>query len=158
MFSKIILFMIMFIGACSGSTGGGMKSIRILVLFKVMKRELLQIIHPRAVYSVRIGKKAVDEKTLSEVLGFFFMYIIVFIAGVLIVSLDNMDWGTTISSVAATLSNIGPGFGVVGAVGNYSTLSDVSKVTLSLIMIIGRLEVYPILLLSMPSFWKRVNI
>jgi trk system potassium uptake protein TrkH len=158
MFSKIILFILMFIGGCAGSTGGALKNIRILLLFKIMKRELLQIIHPRAVYSVRLGKKAVDERTLSEVLGFFFMYITVFIAGVLIVSLDNMDWGTTISSVAATLGNIGPGFGVVGAVGNYSSMSNVSKIALSLIMIVGRLEIYPILLISMPSFWKRVSI
>lgn len=158
MFSKIILFTLMFIGGCAGSTGGAIKNIRVLLLFKIMKRELLQIIHPRAVYSVRIGSKAVDERTLAEVLGFFFMYIVVFITGVLIVSLDNMDWATTISSVAATLGNIGPGFSVVGAMGNYSSLSDVSKITLSILMIAGRLEIYPILLLGIPSFWKRVSI
>jgi trk system potassium uptake protein len=158
MFSKMILFILMFIGGCAGSTSGAMKNIRILLLFKIMKRELMQIVHPRAVYSVRLGRKAVDERTLSEVLGFFFMYITAFVVGVLIVSLDNMDWGTTLSSVAATLGNVGPGFGVVGAVGNYSSLSDLSKFTLSILMIIGRLEIYPILLISMPSFWKRVSI
>ncbi|MDF2592842.1 MAG: cation transporter [Clostridia bacterium] len=158
MFSKIILFSLMFIGGCTGSTGGSIKNIRILLLFKVMKRELLQIIHPRAVYSVRIGKKALDEKTIAEVLGFFAMYIIVFIVGVLIVSLDNLDWSTTFSSVAATLGNIGPGFGIVGSLGNYASLSDLSKLTLSILMIIGRLEIYPILLLGIPSFWKRVSI
>jgi trk system potassium uptake protein TrkH len=158
MFSKLILFTLMFVGGCAGSTGGAIKNIRIVLLFKIMKRELLQIIHPRAVYSVRLGKKAVDEKTLTEVLGFFFMYIVVFIVGVLIVSLDNMDWGTTFSSVAATLGNIGPGFGIVGATGNYASLSDISKLTLSILMIIGRLEIYPILLLGVPSFWRRVSI
>jgi trk system potassium uptake protein TrkH len=158
MFSKIILFILMFIGGCAGSTGGAIKNVRILLLFKIMKRELLQIIHPRAVYLVRMGKKAVDEKTLSEVLGFFFMYITTFIVGVLIVSLDNLDWSTTFSSVAATLGNVGPGFAVVGATGNYSSLSDISKLTLSILMIIGRLEIYPILLLGIPSFWKRVSI
>jgi trk system potassium uptake protein len=158
MLSKMILFILMFIGGCAGSTSGAMKNIRILLLFKIMKRELMQIVHPRAVYSVRLGRKAVDERTLSEVLGFFFMYITAFVVGVLIVSLDNMDWGTTLSSVAATLGNVGPGFGVVGAVGNYSSLSDLSKFTLSILMIIGRLEIYPILLISMPSFWKRVSI
>ncbi len=158
MFSKIILFMLMFVGGCAGSTGGAIKNIRFLLLFKVMKRELLQIIHPKAVYSVRLGRRAVDERTLSEVLGFFFMYIIVFIAAVLAVSLDNLDWATTISSVAATIGNVGPGFGIVGAVGNYSTMSDFSKIVLSMCMIIGRLEIYPILLLGVPSFWKRVNI
>lgn len=158
MFSKIILFMLMFVGGCAGSTGGAIKNIRFLLLFKVMKRELLQIIHPKAVYSVRLGSRAVDERTISEVLGFFFMYMIVFIVAVLAVSLDNLDWATTITSVAATLGNVGPGFGVVGAVGNYSTLSDFSKLVLSMCMIIGRLEIYPILLLGVPSFWKKVNI
>lgn len=158
MFSKIILFILMFIGGCAGSTGGAIKNIRFLLLFKVMKRELLQIIHPKAVYSIRFCKRAVDEKTISEVLGFFFMYIMIYITAVLIVSLDNLGWGTTLSSVAATLGNVGPGFEVVGAVGNYSTLSVLSKIVLSMCMIIGRLEIYPILLLGMPSFWKRVNI
>jgi trk system potassium uptake protein TrkH len=123
-----------------------------------MKRELLQIIHPKAVYTIRFGKSAVDEKTVSEVLGFFFMYIIVFIIAVLVVSLDNLDWATSITSVAATIGNVGPGFGIVGATGNYSSLSVLSKVVLSMCMIIGRLEIYPILLLGIPSFWKRINI
>jgi trk system potassium uptake protein TrkH len=86
------------------------------------------------------------------------MYMIIYIAAVLVVSLDNLDWATTITSVAATLGNVGPGFGAVGAVGNYSTLSVFSKIVLSMCMIIGRLEIYPILLLGMPSFWKRINI
>jgi trk system potassium uptake protein TrkH len=148
----------MFIGGCAGSTGGALKSVRVLLLLRVMKRELLQIIHPRAVYSVRLGNKPVDEKTISEVLGFFFMYITIFITAVLVVSLDNMDWATTIASVAATLGNVGAAFGIVGPMGNYSTLSDLSKVVLSLCMIIGRLEIYPILLLGIPSFWKKGNL
>lgn len=158
MFSKTILFMLMFVGGCAGSTGGAIKNIRFLLLFKVMKRELLQIIHPKAVYTIRFGKSAVDEKTISEVLGFFFMYIIIFIIAVLVVSLDNLDWATSITSVAATLGNVGPGFGIVGATGNYSSLSVLSKIVLSMCMIIGRLEIYPILLLGIPSFWKRINI
>lgn len=158
MFSKMILFMLMFMGGCAGSTGGAIKNVRFLLLFKIMKRELLQIIHPKAVYSIRFDKRAVDEKTLSEVLGFFFMYMAIYIAAVLVVSLDNLDWATTLTSVAATLGNVGPGFGVVGATGNYSSLSDLSKIVLSMCMIIGRLEIYPILLLGIPSFWKRINI
>ncbi|MGE5677244.1 MAG: TrkH family potassium uptake protein [Pseudomonadota bacterium] len=158
MLSKIVLFMLMFIGGCAGSTGGAIKNVRFLLLFKIMKRELLQIIHPKAVYSIRFDKRAVDEKTLSEVLGFFFMYMAIYIAALLIVSLDNLDWATTMTSVAATLGNVGPGFGIVGATGNYSSLSDLSKIVLSMCMIIGRLEIYPILLLGIPSFWKRTNI
>ncbi len=158
MFSKIILFILMFVGGCSGSTGGALKSVRILLLLKVMKRELLQIIHPKAVYSVRLGKRAVDDRIIAEVLGFFFMYIMIFIAALLVVSLDNLDWATTITAVAATLGNVGPGFGLVGPMGNYSALSDLSKLVLALCMIIGRLEIYPILLLGIPSFWKRANL
>lgn len=158
MFSKIILFILMFIGGCAGSTGGAIKNVRILLLFKIAKRELLKIIHPKAVYTVRLGDKAVDERVLSEVLAFFFLYMLVFIVAVLIVSIDNMDWATTVSSVAATLGNVGPGFGVVGATGNYSSLSNLSKLVLSFAMIIGRLEIYPILLLGVPSFWRKINI
>ncbi|MDD3438196.1 MAG: TrkH family potassium uptake protein [Clostridiaceae bacterium] len=158
MFNKIILLILMFIGGCAGSTGGALKSIRVLLLIRVMKRELLQIIHPRAVYMVKHGNKTVDEKTISEILGFFFMYILIFIAAVLVISLDNMDWATTITATAATLGNVGPGFGIVGPMGNYSQFSDLSKLVLSLCMIIGRLEIYPILLLGIPSFWNRTNL
>ncbi|MEG0771889.1 TrkH family potassium uptake protein [Clostridium sp.] len=154
-FSKIILLLLMFIGGCAGSTAGGIKNIRILLLFKAAKRDLLKIIHPRATYAVRIGGRAVDDKTLSEVLGFFFMYITIFCILVLIVSLENMDFVTTISSVAATLGNIGPGLEIVGPLGNFSSFSVLSKISLSLGMIIGRLEIYPILLLLMPRFWAK---
>ena len=121
-------------------------------------RELLQIMHPRAVYTVRLGNKTVEEKTISEILGFFFMYILIFITAILVISLDNMDWETTTTAVAATLGNVGPGFGIVGPMGNYSAFSDLSKIILSLCMIIGRLEIYPILLLGIPSFWKKTNL
>mgnify|MGYP000872846756 FL=1 len=158
MFSKIILFILMFIGGCAGSTGGALKSIRVLLLLRVAKRELLQIMHPKAVYTVKLRNKTVDEKTISEILGFFFMYMLIFITAVLVISLDNMDWATTTTAVAATLGNIGPGFGIVGPMGNYSTFSDLGKIVLSLCMIIGRLEIYPILLLGIPSFWKKTNL
>lgn len=158
LFSKVILLMLMFVGGCAGSTGGAMKNIRILMLFRIMKRELHQVIHPNAVYVVRYNGKAINERTVSEVLGFFFMYVIVFVAAIVLISFENMDWITTISSVAATIGNIGPGFSVVGAVGNYSSFSDLSKLVLSMCMIIGRLEIYPVLLLAIPSFWKKVSI
>jgi trk system potassium uptake protein len=158
MFSKMILFFLMFIGGCAGSTAGGMKGIRIVLLLKIMKRELLQIIHPRAVYTVKFTGKTVDERTVSEALTFFFMYILIFVIAVLIISLEGKDLVTTITSVVATLGNVGPGLGLVGPMGNFSEMSDLSKMVLSLCMIIGRIEIYPILLLTLPSFWKRVNI
>lgn len=157
-FSKLILFFLMFIGGCAGSTGGAIKNIRILLLIKTLKTELMQIIHPRAVYPVRFGGKAVDEKTLSEIKSFFFAYIFIFVAAVLVVSLNGFDIVTTLSSVAATLGNIGPGFAIIGPMGNFSTMSVLSKIVLSFSMLIGRLEIYPILLLTVPSFWKKVNI
>lgn len=157
-FSKMILLSLMFVGGCAGSTGGGIKNIRILFLFKIMRRELLKIIHPRAVYTVKFGGKSVEEETLMEVLSFFFMYIFIFLMAVFVISLEGRDTLTSISAVAGTLGNIGPGFGILGPMGNYSELTNLSKMVLSLCMIIGRLEIYPILLLLVPSFWKKVNI
>lgn len=152
-FSKMILLTLMFIGGCAGSTTGAIKNIRVLLLFKSAKRDLLKIIHPRAVHSVRFAGKTVNEQTLSEVLGFFFLYLLIFCVAVLIVSLEGKDLVTTISSVAATLGNVGPGFEIVGPMGNYSSFTVLSKTVLSLCMIIGRLEIYPILLLVFPKFW-----
>lgn len=157
-FSRIILFFLMFIGGCAGSTAGGIKNIRILLLMKSMKTELLRIIHPRGVYSVRIGEKTVEEKYLSQIKNFFFMYMLIFVTAVLIVSTDGFDMITTLSSVAATLGNIGPGFSMVGPMGNFSEMSVYSKLVLSMTMLIGRLEIYPMLLLTVPSFWRKVNI
>jgi trk system potassium uptake protein len=154
-FSKMILLLLMFIGGCAGSTSGAIKNIRILLLFKAAKRDLLKIIHPRAVHTVRFGGKAVSEQTLSEVLGFFFMYLIIFCASVLIVSMEGKDIVTTISAVAATLGNVGPGFEIVGPMGNYSSFTVLSKIVMSLCMITGRLEIYPILLLVFPRFWAK---
>jgi trk system potassium uptake protein TrkH len=157
-FSKTILLLLMFVGGCAGSTAGAIKNIRFLLLFRIMKRELYKIIHPRAVYTVRFGGKAVEDETLSEVLVYFFMYLLIFAIAVLIVSYDGMDFTTTISSVATCIGNVGPGFAAVGPMGNFSAMSDVSTIVLSLCMIIGRIEIYPILLLLVPSFWKKVNI
>jgi trk system potassium uptake protein len=154
-FSKIILFFLMFIGGCAGSTGGGIKNVRILLLLKSAKRDLLKIIHPRAIYSVRYGEKSVDEKILSEVTVFFFMYIILFCLAVLVVSIEGKDIVTTLTAVAATIGNIGPGLGLVGPMGNFSSFTDLSKIVLSFCMIIGRIEIYPILLLASRRFWRK---
>ena len=153
-FSKMILFFLMFIGGCAGSTGGGIKNVRVLLLLKSAKRDLLRIIHPRAVYSVRYGEKSVDEKTLSEVSVFFFMFIILFCIAVLIVSLEGKDMVTTLTAVATTIGNVGPGLGLVGPMGNFSSFTDLSKIVLSFCMIIGRIEIYPILLLASRRFWR----
>ncbi|MBE6043629.1 MAG: TrkH family potassium uptake protein [Clostridium thermopalmarium] len=154
-FSKMILLTLMFIGGCAGSTSGGIKNIRILLLFKVIKREILKVVHPKAVYTIKVDGKSIDEETLMSVGGFFFIYMIIFIFSIFIVSLDGFDMTTSISAVAATLGNIGPGFGMVGPMGSFSEFSVLSKIVMSLDMIIGRLEIYPILLLVMPTLWKK---
>ncbi len=153
--SKLILLLLMFIGGCAGSTAGGLKNIRILLLFKAAKRDLLKIIHPKAVYTVTLQGKAVNEQTLSEVLGFFFMYVIIFCFSVLIVSFEGKDIVTTISSVATTLGNVGPGLEIVGPMGNFSSFTVFSKLIFSFCMIVGRLEIYPMILLLMPRFWAK---
>jgi trk system potassium uptake protein TrkH len=154
-FSKTILFFLMFIGGCAGSTTGGIKNIRFLILFKAIKRDLLKIIHPKAIYSVRVDGKTINDQTLSEVLGFFFMYIMVFCGAILIISIEGKDLVTTITSVATTIGNVGPGLGIVGPRGNFSSFTDLSKMVFSFCMIVGRLEIYPILLLIFPSFWRK---
>jgi trk system potassium uptake protein TrkH len=148
----------MFMGATAGSTAGGLKCIRILLLFKIVKREVIKIIHPRSVQTVKINGRIVDEEILYGVLTFFFAYIAVFTISIAFVLLDNKDLLSSSTAVVACLSNIGPGLGIVGPAGNFADFSLISKAVLTLCMIIGRLEIYPILLLFAPTFWKRVNI
>lgn len=157
-FSKSILVVLMFIGASAGSTAGGIKCIRIVLLFKVIRREILKIIHPRSVYVVKIKGKTVDEEILSGIMVFFFAFIFIFTSAVLLVSLDGKDMISNFTAVAASIGNIGPGLGIVGPLGNYTSYSTLSKMVLSVCMIAGRLEIFPVLLLFAPTFWKRVNI
>lgn len=155
LFSKMILLGLMFLGGCAGSTAGGIKNIRFLLLFKVLRRELLKIIHPKAVYTVKFGDKSVDEETLKGIASFFFVYMAIFVGTILIISLEGFDVMTSISSVATSIGNVGPGFGMIGPMGSFADFSDLSKIVLSMCMIIGRLEIYPILVLFVPEFWKR---
>ena len=153
--SKVILIMLMFMGAMAGSTGGGIKTIRIVIIFKAIRREIDKIIHPRRVKSVKIDGNVVEEETISGVFLFIFAYIIISLIAIFIVSFDNFDVTTTVTSVIATLSNIGPGLEMVGPAGNFSAFSDLSKLVLSFCMLAGRLEIYPMLILFSPSLWKK---
>lgn len=155
MFSKTVLMMLMFIGASAGSTAGGLKYIRVVVLFKTVINEIKHTIHPNSVTVVKVDGKTVDTGILTGIFIFFFTYVTILIVAVIIVSLDNFDFMTTFSSVVATLSNIGPGFELVGPMGNFADFSVLSKITLIFCMIIGRLEVLPILILFSPQIWKR---
>ncbi len=157
-FSQCILLLLMFIGASAGSTGGGIKCVRLVLLFKIVKREITKLIHPRAVQTIKINGRIVDEEILSGVMAFFFFYILIFVTAVLAVLLDDKDIITSSTAVMTAINNVGPGLGAVGPVGNFADISGFSKIILSVCMIIGRLEIYPIMLLFFPSFWKRINI
>ncbi len=155
MFSKSILITLMFFGSCAGSTGGGVKSIRILVLFKSLLNEISRAIHPNSVKAIKVDGKSIDTDTLKSILIFFFAYVMIIVFAVIIVSLDNFDFMTSFSAIMATISNIGPGFQVVGPMGNYADFSNLSKIVMTFCMIVGRLEVIPVLVLFAPSIWRR---
>jgi trk system potassium uptake protein TrkH len=155
MFSKSILLALMFFGSCAGSTAGGVKSIRILVLFKSLIHEIRHTIHPNSVQSVKVNGRCIDSDTLKSIMIFFFAYVMTIIVSVIIVSLDNFDFMTSFSAVIATISNIGPGFEVVGPMGNFADFSNLSKIVMTACMIIGRLEVIPVFILFSPAIWKK---
>lgn len=152
--SKIILFLLMLMGASAGSTGGGIKTIRFVVIFKAIKREISKILHPRMVKTVKIDGKSVEEETIKSIYLFIILYAIIALGATLIVALDGFDMVTTSSSVIATLSNIGPGFELVGPTGNFSMFSPLSKIVLSFCMLAGRLEIFPMIILFSPSLYK----
>lgn len=153
--SQMILILLMFVGACAGSTGGGLKCARVVLLLKNLRRELHQIIHPRSVKVVKLDGQLVDEKTLHTVHCFFSAYLFILAAAILLVSLDNFSFTTTTTAVISALGNIGPGLDLVGPMENFLLFSPLSKLVLCLCMIVGRLEVFPILILFSKSAWKR---
>ena len=154
-FSRMLLVVIMFVGASAGSTGGGIKVIRVQLLVKSMIRDIRRTVHPKSVNTIKLDGHTVSENILSGVQGFFFAYMAVLLASTIIVSLDGFSFETSFTSVVATLTNIGPGLGMVGPTGNFAAFSNLSKLVLSMCMLIGRLEVFPILMLFAPSVWKR---
>ena len=154
-FSRFLIFVLMLVGACAGSTGGGMKCSRVLVLFKSIRREIRQIIHPRSVNLVRLDGQTLEEGTVRSICVFCGAYVMVTLMASLIVGLDNFTFGTTITAVVSCVSNIGPGLEMVGPMGNFSAFSDLSKLVLSLCMVIGRLEIFPILVLFSKNAWTR---
>lgn len=154
-FSKSILLMLMVVGACAGSTGGGIKVSRLLVLFKSIKQEFTRLIQPRKVHAARMDGRILEDGIIKGILIFFAAYIIIAITAMLVVSLDGYDMETTISSVLAALGNIGPGLGAVGPMGNFAGYSAFSKLVLSFCMLAGRLELFPMLILFVPSTWRK---
>ena len=154
-FSKAILVILMFVGACAGSTGGGMKVARIVILAKTSVCDMRKMLHPNAVATVRFEGKPIGEKNIRSVHLFLTVYLIVFTISCLLLSLEEMDLVTTFTAVAACMNNIGPGLEVVGPMGNFAAFSPWAKLLLSFDMLVGRLEIFPMLLLFAPSIWKR---
>ena len=154
-FSRTILVMLMFVGACAGSTGGGIKVYRLLIMVKTVKKELRQLLHPRSIKKIQIDGKAVEHEVVRSTNVFLIVYLLIFIFSILLVSLDNKDLITNFTAVAATLNNIGPGLGDVGPLGNFSGFSNFSKLVMTFDMLAGRLELFPLLLLFMRSTWKK---
>ena len=155
MLSKAILLILMFFGGCAGSTAGGIKQIRGLILLKAGKRATKQAVHPRSVLPVRVDGKSVDTSHVMDIAVFVCTYVAIMGIAFILISFDNFDVETTFTAVLATMSNIGPGLGVVGPTGNFSQFSDFSKLVLSFCMLAGRLEIYPLLVIFQRDTWKR---
>ena len=152
---RAILVLLMFIGACAGSTGGGIKVSRIVLLFRTMTREIGQIIHPHMVKKLKFEGRVVGQEVLRSVNAFMVAYVLIFAVSTLFVCLDGFDLVTSFTAVAATLNNIGPGLEMVGPIGNFSCFSDLSKIVLIFDMLAGRLEIFPLLVLFFRDTWKK---
>ena len=154
-FSKTILVILMFVGACAGSTGGGIKVSRLLILCKSARKELQLYLHPNAVKKIKMDDKAIPHEVVRATNMFLFVYIMIFVTSLLIISLDNLDMVSNFTAITATLNNIGPGLGAVGPTGNFDTYSYVSKIVMIFDMLAGRLEVFPLLLLFKRDTWRK---
>ena len=152
-FSRTVLVMLMFCGACAGSTGGGFKVSRLIILLKSSFRDIQRMLHPHAITTVRFEGKPLDDKTVRGTSIYLTFYMMVFTASVLLLSLDHFDLVTTFTAVTACFNNIGPGLSVVVPMGNFSQFSDPAKLLLSFDMLAGRLELYPLLVLFAPTLW-----
>lgn len=152
-FIPVLLLFASFIGGCAGSTGGGMKVIRVLLLLKQGQREILRLIHPSAQVTVKVGRQPVKNSIIDAVWGFFAAYVALFAVMMLVLMFNGLDQITAFSAIAATINNLGPGLGGVSA--NYAHLSDFNKLLLCFSMFLGRLEIFTLLVLLMPAFWRK---
>ena len=151
----MLIFALMFIGGSAGSTGSGVKMIRFLLLIRNSWQELKRSIHPQAIIPVKYNRKSVSQQMILNVMAFFLMYVLVFSAGTILLSLLGVGFETAIGASIATLGNIGPGIGHVGPVDNYAFFPDMAKWVLSFLMLLGRLELFTILIVISPAFWRR---
>ncbi len=154
-FSKTVLFLLMFVGGCAGSTAGGLKVSRIVLMFKIISSEIKRLLHPRAVTTVRLDGKTVDNATLNSVTTYFSVFAVCYAAVFLIISFQPFGFTTNVTAVATCLNNVGPGFGKVGPAASFSIYNDFSTVVLAIAMLLGRLEIFPLLLTLLPQTWKK---
>lgn len=152
--SKTVLVILMFIGGCAGSTAGGMKVSRFVILYKAFVKELKVIVHPRCIKKVKVDGKTVEHEVIRSVNVYVFAFVLLFVGSLLIISLDGYDITTNFTAVTATLNNIGPGLNMVGPTGNFSEFSDLSKLVFTFNMLAGRLELFPMIVFMMPSTWR----
>lgn len=155
LFSQIILVLLIFCGACGGSTGGGFKITRVLLIFKKIRRDLHRMVHPRSVKPIRLNGKQVDEDTLDNLSAYTMTYFGLAAVGLLLISLDNVDFTSAFGATTTCLNNVGPGLGLVGPTGNFGFFSDFSKYVLSFLMLFGRLEIFPLLLTFCPVLYRK---
>ncbi len=153
--SQLILLLCMFIGASAGSTGGGIKCLRIMLLFKYCVRELFLLVHPRSITHIKIGGKPIPEEIISSVIGFLALYIGLFAICVVILAGLGVDFVTSLAAVASCIGNVGPGFGMVGPAENYAAIPTLGKWLLIWCMLLGRLEIYTVIILLAPEFWRK---
>lgn len=151
---QVILVLLMFIGACAGSTGGGIKVSRFVLLLKTVKKELNSYIHPKSIKKIKIDSKPVEHEVVRSTNVYFITFMILFVTSIFIVSLEGQDLVTTFTAVATTINNVGPGLAGVGPMSNFAHLSNLSKIVLMFDMLAGRLELFPLLILFHPSLWK----
>ena len=146
----------MFIGGCAGSTTCGIKIFRFQILYLFISNQLKKIIYPKGIFVIKYNNTSIDDKFIGSIISFIFLYFVIFFVLTALLSLTGLDFLTSISGAATSISNVGPGLGdIIGPNGNFSTLSDPSKWALSLGMILGRLELFAILVLFIPSFWRK---
>jgi trk system potassium uptake protein TrkH len=152
--TQIILLLLMVVGGCASSTGGGVKNARILIIFKHIGAEMKKILRPRGVFPVKVENKTVPDQIVSNVMAFMALYIFIFIFGVLSMSLLGLDFESAVGAVITTLGNVGPGIGSVGPKENFAHMPDIAKYILSFLMLAGRLEIYTVIIVFSPKFWK----
>ncbi len=154
-FSKILLVLLMFMGACAGSTGGGVKVVRVILAFKIIRRGVRRAVHPQQVRMIHMDGEVIEDETADSVAVFLLLYVLLFVGILILLAFEELDFTTVFSGAAACLNNIGPGLGKAGPMLNYNCFSPFGKVVLSFAMLFGRLELYPMLMLFIPSAWKK---